>query len=416
LAAPASAGDFVLEIGEEVHLEGIGGGWSRAFPVGDGSWHYLFGGGGDFRHMPLSANMDFDASSAIFLTGRSDLIDHAITRCPDGTYLHVASGQVNAPDDSAWAFRYDEDWQLMVEAGVDVANPGLHHNDPPVLCSSALDATVFQPPDDAEAEFIVLDGDLNPIESELTTSAMPPVPGSSLYFEEEFDTIIRVTAPELVTSNSDPRNKLIVFEIDWEQEGSYEVRTDVDLSDAGIFEDWHAYWPQGLVRIGEFTFVSHMARPVEGGFNQDEGNVFLQVLDGDFNLIESHQLTFDEGPEANQRPSLALQEEFLLVTYDKRIANQLNNFVLSVRLDLEAIEEGTSETDTGEDTDTGSVGEESESCACSGADGPKGGGGLWGLLLGLVICRRRDPALGAKGLSHCARQASVPPIREVHIV
>ena len=116
----ASADDYVLEISEEVHLEGIGGGWGRAFAVGDGSWHYLFGGGGDYRYLPLTADYDFTFSETVDLTGRTDLVDHSISLCPDGTYLHMASGAVIVSDDSAWGFRYDSEWNLIAEADVDV--------------------------------------------------------------------------------------------------------------------------------------------------------------------------------------------------------------------------------------------------------------------------------------------------------
>ena len=52
-------------------------------------------------------------------------------------------------------------------------------------------------------------------------------------------------------------------------------------------------------------------------------------------------MTDDPGPEANQRPSLALQDDILLVTYDKRINNQLINYVLPIQINLEAISAGS---------------------------------------------------------------------------
>jgi hypothetical protein len=170
---------------------------------------------------------------------------------------------------------------------------------------------------------------------------VPPVPGSSLYFDQETNTIIRLTAPQIESEDATPRNKLIVFRIYWDLDEPYEVKTEIDMSAAGIDSDWHAYWPQGLLRIGDFFFVSHMARPVDGGYNQDDGNLFLEVFDENFNLIETHQLTDDPGPEANQRPSLAIQDVILLVTYDKRIDNSLQNFVIEIQLDMDAIGEGS---------------------------------------------------------------------------
>ena len=344
LALPAQsafASDYILEIGDEHRLEGVGGGWGRAFPAGDGDWHYLFGGAGDYRHMNLTSDFQFDFSTATPLTGRTNLIDHAISKCPDGTYMHLGSGEVNIPDDSAWGFRYDADWNMIAEADVDVANADYQHNDLPILCSEFVDMAIFQPRIDAEAAVFFFDEDLNSIEHNLSMSPVPPVPGSSLIYDYDNDTIIRLTAPEIETEDSTPRNKLIVFTVYWDQEEPYEVKSDIDLTDAGIDWDWHAYWPQGLLRVGDFYFVAHMARPVDGGYNQDDGNLFLQVFDTNFNRIETHQLTDDPGPEANQRPSLTIQDDILLVTYDKRINNQLSNYVMSIKLDLDAIGEGT---------------------------------------------------------------------------
>ena len=66
--------------------------------------------------MALTSDFQFDFSTATPLTGRTDLIDHAISKCPDGTYMHLGSGEVVVPDDSAWGFRYDADWNMIAEA------------------------------------------------------------------------------------------------------------------------------------------------------------------------------------------------------------------------------------------------------------------------------------------------------------
>jgi MYXO-CTERM domain-containing protein len=228
-----------------------------------------------------------------------------------------------------------------------VNNPDYSHNDLPVLCSEKVDMAIFQPNIDAEAAVFLLDDDLSPITHNITMTPVPPVPGSSLIYDYEADTIIRIGAPEIETEDSLPRNKLIVFTVYWDQAEPYEVKTDVDLTSTGIGYDWHAYWPQGIQRIGDFYLVAHMARPVDGGYNQDDGNLFLQLFDQNFNVIETHQLTDDAGPFANQRPSLTLQDDILLVTYDKRIQTNQNsegelaNHVMSITLDMDALNAGS---------------------------------------------------------------------------
>ena len=80
---------------------------------------------------------------------------------------------------------------------------------------------IFQPRIDAEAAVFFFDEDLNSIEHNLSMSPVPPVPGSSLIYDYDNDTIIRLTAPEIETEDSTPRNKLIVFTVYWDQEEPY---------------------------------------------------------------------------------------------------------------------------------------------------------------------------------------------------
>ena len=336
----AEASDYINSIGSEFELTGVGGGWGRAFGMGDGGWYYLFGGGGDYRMLILDEDFNFNFGATLYLTGRMDLVDHAIERCPDGTYLHVASGAVSVPDDSAYGFRYDENWNLIVENEIDVDNPDYSHNDLPVLCSTGVDLAVFQPNFEEEAPVFILDDDLNRIDSNLTMSPVPPVPGSSLIYDEDTNTIIRVTAPHIGENNDEDRNKLIVYRIYWDLEEPYEVMTEVDLSGAGLGTDSQAYWPQGFVEIGDFYFVAHMGRELDEGFHQDLGNLYLEIFDKSFNRVDTEQLTFDPAPEGNQRPSLAVQDDILLVTYDKRVSNTLHNYLMEIELNTELIGAG----------------------------------------------------------------------------
>jgi len=340
VGSTAEASDYIVSIGSEFELDGVGGGWGRAFGTGDGAWYYVFGGGGDYRMLELDENYNFDFGSTLYLTGRTDLVDHAIERCPDGTYLHVASGAVSEPDDSAYGFRYDENWNLIVENDIDVDNPDIQHNDLPVLCSTAVDLAVFQPNLEEEAPVFILDEDLNRIDSNLTMSPVPPVPGSSLIYDEATNTIIRVTAPHIGEEEEEDRNKLLIYRIYWDLEDPYEVLTEVDLSGGGLGPDTQAYWPQGFVEIGDFYFVAHMARGLDEGFEQDLGNLYLEIFDKAFNRVDTEQLTFDEAPEANQRPSLAVQDDILLVTYDKRVSNILHNYLMEIRLDTDLLNAG----------------------------------------------------------------------------
>jgi MYXO-CTERM domain-containing protein len=141
-------------------------------------------------------------------------------------------------------------------------------------------------------------------------------------------------------NNDEDRNKLIVYRIYWDLEEPYEVMTEVDLSGAGLGTDSQAYWPQGFVEIGDFYFVAHMGRELDEGFHQDLGNLYLEIFDKSFNRVDTEQLTFDPAPEGNQRPSLAVQDDILLVTYDKRVSNTLHNYLMEIELNTELIGAG----------------------------------------------------------------------------
>ena len=122
------------------------GAWIRVFPT-EGDWVAALGSNQSFYVGTLRKTGDgledwelVDKRPVVELSG---LMDHGIKRCPDGSYLHAASGM---PPERLLArlvllriiyilWRYDEDFNVLAYAefrdGI-----GTHaHNDPTVICA-----------------------------------------------------------------------------------------------------------------------------------------------------------------------------------------------------------------------------------------------------------------------------------------
>ena len=108
LVAPAEAGPVFTEASAEVYLDDNGN-WPRAYPYNDG-WMVFHAGGGDYQLTHAHADLSPDRTDVRALTGRTDLKDHDVRPCPDGTFLHVATADfVPQGHDSAYSWRYDAD-------------------------------------------------------------------------------------------------------------------------------------------------------------------------------------------------------------------------------------------------------------------------------------------------------------------
>ena len=81
-------------------------------PLYDSNWYV---------EMPLTQN----------LSNIGDLYDHSFRACPDGTYLHISTGESNTPH---YIFRYDENFQLIGQSRYTQDNPPYANNDIPAIC------------------------------------------------------------------------------------------------------------------------------------------------------------------------------------------------------------------------------------------------------------------------------------------
>lgn len=312
----ALAGDILLAVGEEelVGGENYRATWARAFPAENGQWHFFRAAGGDYQHHYLDSDLSLlDNGKA--LTGRTDLVDHAIARCPDGTFLHVGTtnSSPNA-NDGAWVFRYDENLDRIAEFELASGDATTIYNDSPTTCTGVLDGALFTYSGEGHevAPFIVLDENAEPVET-VEIVSQPNTTGSALLWENESQTIVLVRAwtvgPKFVVDHYDSDMNLVG------------TPKELQISDS----DQDLYWPQALLRLGDYYVLAYMERnTAERTWSTDTGNVWVAVFDLDFNFIEKEQITdYAEGDDGvtigAMQPWLARSGDTLLVLYDRQV-------------------------------------------------------------------------------------------------
>jgi len=383
LTHSAEASDYIASVGEEITL-GPGGGWVRLFPDTEtDGWHFLWAAGGDFIRLPMSAALEVKDRDRQNLTGRTDLVDHAITRCPSGGYLHVASANKESFNDSAYAFRYDENFDLLSSGTLEEVEPSRKHNDLPVLCTPILDATAFIGSSGGAVSLSVVSEDASQSELISLGSAVPRTTGGSLRMDTE--------TGELVVIGKDFSGQAIAvvgldenYDVTWEK--SFQPLEDASL---------RPYWPQALLQVKEHYLLAFMARDESAGWGSDWGNVYLAVLDANFEHLETVQVSQYSPPEGAQRPGLARRGTQVLLTVDRNVQPQL----FEIRLLAEAF--GLSEEDdTGAGWDTSSSGQDPSASSGCGCSSSRKESASWWILLGICFGLTRRRASGrARGLA-----------------
>lgn len=343
----ALAADLVLEVGDPVPLD-VGGNWARALPADEG-WSFFWAAGGDLNYLPMSDDLVVVDRDRRLLSGRTDLVDHALVRCPDGTLLHAASGNLDQPNDSAWAFRYGEDLSRFAEGAVEERRADLAHNDLGIACGGeGRDLVGFD-----RGEIRWLDADLGVTAGALSDT--PQLQGASFRWEDD----------ELVLYSIDYQGPLSVRR--YAADLTPLDRVDLDLAEPGAY----VWWPQANLKIGQYELVAYMTRGLEESWAADTGNVWVVVLE-DGAIVQKLPVTTLAPGSGAMRPGLARKDDRVLVTYDI----DLVPIVSPLTLNLEGVEV----------EDTGVAGED------AGCGGCAGGGGAAALLLvpGWLGVRRRS--------------------------
>lgn len=343
--------DYIAEIGAEVGL-GQNGTFSRALWTDDG-WMLAYGAGQDFHVAPLTRDggrledWALDHANSTRLTDHGALRDHSITRCPDGTWLHLGSSSVTTHDDSAYAFHYDVDWSRLGQATVAESVDYRSHNDMVAFCTEEFWGSTFPHDGEVRNYFQTLDATLQPLE-ELELAPTPRMTGGALLQDGD-----RIWA---IGFDHRPEMFVVEYDLDWNELSNIGVEVSVGL---------RAYWPQGLIRIGDTYLVAHMLRDEQAWGSQDDvGNVQLVLFDLDWRVLEKHTLTFNDHADAGQRPHLAWDgQSTLMLSYDRA----LELSVLEMTLNRDAFFPPVEGDDTGETglDDTGEP-EPPDDCGCGG--------------------------------------------------
>ncbi len=372
--------EVITEIGPEIELRSAGA-WIRALPMED-RWMGGYSGSGEFWVAPLNQTADgweLDKSQQIQVTESGGILkDHAIRRCADGGYLHAGSANVDSDNDSAYAARMSSDFTVLARGVVEEREPGRAHNDLTALCADEAEGVIFPEFNGGNTFFHV--GDDANASGSLSVQGAPRMSGGALHAEDGVITAIGADEGQLL--------KIATFDSDWNQLGSAQV---------AVFEPpTVAFWPQGLLHVGEHWIVALMGFDYQG---DDWGNVYVLVLDEDWNLVERHQLTDYGQGEGGMRPWIAQRSEQLIVTWD----HQSEQTLMALSLDPNSVGTTTGGAssggtgsgggigdgdglwgggaDTGDDDDDGCRG-----CAASLEASPVAP--AWALLIALAIRRR----------------------------
>jgi len=316
-AGPAWAGSLITSIGPETLIDADrSGNWGRIYPAADGvNWEYFLASGGDYLHYPMDADFVPDLTRGQALTGRTDLVDHSITRCPDGSWLHISSSTTLLPDDTAWAFRYDADFTRTAEVQLFVAEPTQVHRDMPLLCTETFAATGFFDPENfLPFRLVELDEAARPVRDEVP----------------DFGAV----ATGSVLMDLDGALGIASFpgtDVDYLHVNEFSL-PDLELLDLHLQDvsppNETAYWSQGFARVGDRYVLAYMSRDESAGFASHDGNVWLGVFNQDWRLIERIQVTTNVAPLGGMQPWITFRDDTIFLTYTKNLETYL--YLLSV--------------------------------------------------------------------------------------
>ncbi|HCH61349.1 MAG: hypothetical protein CL927_18150 [Deltaproteobacteria bacterium] len=383
LAGPVHAQDFFVEVGPVVELP-TGGNWVRALPD-EGGWMLGLATGVGYGLLPLKPTGDGPSDWTVEEAERNwqvqqdDLADHNLKRCPDGTWLHVATGQTTSTDDSAWWFRHDKRWNLIASGVVELDNAQRHHSDPSVMCSALGEGVLFGPraSDSGDAVFFEIGASGDAVVG--PTVSKEPVPTGGALFTDVFTNEIHRLGVD------GPAGNLVhvVYDQDWNELDRW--------MENPLPEPYFVYWPQGHMQLGDYWILGILGNTDRNGGGNDR-RPFLVVYDRDWNAVAIEEVN---APGAG-RPWIARRGSLLLMTFD----NGLTPTLVGFELNLAAFGVDGADPDTGvnpeaftgnpngdsESGDSGTAAEDDkDGCGCASG----GGGGLLAMLVGAIGAVRR---------------------------
>lgn len=354
----------ILSVGEQTDM-GVSCtcAWANVFPRADGNADLFLAGGGNYNHRVLQRQSDGTwqaAGASRNLTTSSALIDHAITPCPDGSWVHVASANLDGMFDGAlYMMHYSDELETLTERLVVENDSVYRYNDVPVVCDTRTVATLGHPQSlDSSSGVLMRFAEDGSVSETGYIDTVPPLSGSSLIWDPEREQYLSFRA-------LGPESSLFVVFLDQDFQQTDEWKL-IDLSPRPA----HLSWPQSVIRLGDGYAIAHLTRREGEAYSSDQGDIQVTVLDSNLDLVQSVTVVEASGAEGAHRPSLARVGNELLVTYEVAIRPYLVVLQLDPELPPEPAGEtgtpgwgdavpvedtGTPEdpdTDTGTDTDT----------------------------------------------------------------
>lgn len=354
----ASADDYITSVGDRIDLE-LSGNWTRVFGNGDGTWTLFITGGGNYHYIPMDADFNLLSSRNRLTDSDIRLVDHQIARCPNGDWFHVASAQVNTPDDTAYAFRYDSDFNMKCSLELGYADEVLRYNDAPILCTYWYGGTASGTTVGLDQTPFYLIDDTCEIRGEIPHPTQPPATGGSVVWDEDAWQIHQVRA----TGNDQ-------F-LSWQTFDPYmDPNGTPDTKQFYLPPFYMTAWPQSMIKVGDYFVLAHLGMAPDINYGADNGDIWINVLDSNFESVQSVQLTeFGNNAGAN-RPWIDQQDDTIVVVFDQDLQPRL----IPLTIDLEAFgvvpggEDGGGE-DGGGDEGGGTGGDDG-----GGTGGDDGGG------------------------------------------
>ena len=344
LIASAVAGSVFLTMSEPSEID-VGGNWVRVF-AGDGGWHVTNAGGGAYNYAWMSDSLEVDRATRTTLTERTNLLDHGLAACPDGTFLHFASATTDPtnPDDTIYSFRYDGSFAPMYSAIVAEADPNGTNMDPPAVCASWIQAVGHMTVMPLDTFVLVHVDDTLTVLGRSVLEEAGEAPGGGLYADDD----------HLWAVGSLDRHWSGLHVSQYDTNLQLEGVWDVDVAPPGQT----AYWYQKVDKVGDCFIVAHMMREDGLMWAAQTGNAYLTAFDADWKLIDQLAITAVAAPKGAFYPWFDRKEDQLVVSYHAEEAGAEFNAAVTVTIDLDLCEstEPVDTGDTGEPDDTGETG------------------------------------------------------------
>lgn len=388
-SVPVQNSSHIVNVGDEISW-GVGGAWARVLVQETGDL-FFYAAGGEFFRMEFLEDYSLMEEEKVPLSGRTNLDDHSIQVCPDGSYLHAASGKTKETNDSGYMMMYDSDWNRTQSIVLAEDNPEIAYNDMPLICHEKGRFVAFIDFDVWGTIVYELDETGRPTR-ELKIPEIGLAEGGTFLEDPNSGDLA------LVTSNHD-NSAIEVNLLDW----SLNYQSTKTLFEVDVEVDRN-YWPQAVEVIGDRIVVAYVNQPRNEGRLSDWGDMWLAILDLEWNLIERHAIVTEEDQDGCMRPGLAYKEGVLLYTYDKILNHppgEVTPRLVPIELNLEAFglvgapEDTSTPAETGGEEDTGSTTEvetEETSCRCAGAPAePNALGFGLSMLFGVLWRQRRQP-------------------------